>query len=153
MTSDRFTESFPGLREEIGEDPARFLDVPLLGFRNASTPFGLARARIRGIDEIATANAWLAVERALGRGDDDGPREQVVDLLEARIDDLEGEGERPSDEELRAIAEAVRADHSEWDEREPVDLAPWAERVGIPTWDRADPEPDDEPATEEVVEA
>ncbi|WP_246308035.1 hypothetical protein [Halorarum salinum] len=100
MTSDRFTESFPSLREEIGEDPARFLDVPLLGSTGASTPFGLARARIRGIDEIGTAKAWLAVERALGRGDDDGPRERVVDLLEARIDDLEEHGERPSNEQL-----------------------------------------------------
>lgn len=151
MSSDRYTESFPSLREEIGEDPARFLDVPLLGSTATSTPFGLARARIRGIDHIATANAWIAIERALGRGDNGGPREQVISLLEERITELKDTGERPTDEQLRAIAPAVREDYPEWDELEPVELGTWQERIGIPTWDRDEPEPEDETAAEEVA--
>jgi hypothetical protein len=92
---DRGRERFPGLREDIGEDPARYLDVPM--FRppgaDGSSPLSTAMARIRGIDQLAVANAWLAVERRLDRG----PRERVVDALQERIEYLEGHGSRPSD--------------------------------------------------------
>lgn len=145
---DRAT--FPTLREEIGEDPARFLDVPLLASAGASTPFGLARARIRGIDRIATAKAWIAVERALARGDE-GPRDRVIQLLEDRIDVLEEHGERPTADEIRAIAEHVRADHPEWAETPDVELGTWQERVGIPTWERSDPDVEADADVDEVT--
>jgi hypothetical protein len=47
-------DRFPSIREDHGEDPARFLDRPLF-----------IRARIRGIDTIALVRAWMAVERRL----------------------------------------------------------------------------------------
>ena len=86
-------EHYPGLYAEIGEDPAQFLDHDLLGDSRHDTPLRTAIARIKGIDSLSVANAWLAIERRLDRG----PREQIVELLEARIAHLEDVGERPDD--------------------------------------------------------
>ncbi|WP_435145942.1 hypothetical protein [Halobaculum sp. P14] len=124
-------EEFPRLRDDLGEDPARFLDRDELGGPDAMM---LAKARIRGIDSIATARAWIAVERALDRG----PRDAVISLLENRIDDLEANGERPSREQLQAAADSIRDQHPEWDDLPERDLPCWAERVGIPAWERSD---------------
>jgi len=84
-------ESFPQLREDLGEDPARYLDVPMFIDGNREPPLFTAFARIRGIDRLEVANAWLAVERRLDRG----PRDPVVEALEERIAYLEEAGERP----------------------------------------------------------
>lgn len=46
--------SQPGVRQRIGEDPARFLSR-----RTSFDP----RPRIRGIDDLGVANAWLQVAR------------------------------------------------------------------------------------------
>ena len=109
---------FPSLREDIGEDPARWLDrdlvtpecrkvqvsrdrsrspadVRLVPDRAVSSGEAFVRARIRGIDRIAVCRAWRAVERALGRGPDGGPRERIIALLEQRERELEDIGERP----------------------------------------------------------
>lgn len=108
--SDR--EQFPKLQESIGEDPARWLDrdlvtpgatridvrhgkARLFPDRDVSSAATFVRARIRGIDRIEVCRAWKAVERALGRGPDDGPREQVIAMLEKREQELEVIGERP----------------------------------------------------------
>lgn len=102
------------IAERIGENPARFLDVELIetGPRHTSTSGrDLFTARVRGIDRIGVANAWIQVERLLDRG----PRDVVIDVLERRRDFLIEQGERPrySSEELqerRAAREANRDD-------------------------------------------
>ena len=81
-------ETFPNVAEEIGEDPARFLDRELVGVGD-SAPAMLVKARIRGIRKLSTIRAWKAVERALGRGPDDGPREGVMRLLRQREEFIE----------------------------------------------------------------
>lgn len=81
-------EQFPGLKDDIGEDPARFLDHELVTDEDMRR---LVFARIRGIDTIAACRAWIAVERNLDRG----PREKIIETLQARIDMLEEIGERP----------------------------------------------------------
>lgn len=122
-------ERFPRLKDDIGEDPARFLDRDLfehgqvrLEERNhaewdqsrqrlvrnqdVSAPGEMIRDRIRGIDKLAVASAWLAIERRLDRTPEGG-RDVVVGLLEDRIDELEAKGERDlpgrSSEELREL--------------------------------------------------
>lgn len=91
ITPSADRERFPSLVADIGEDPAQFLDHDLLGDSRHDTPLRTALARIKGIDSLQVANAWLAVERQLDRG----PREQVVDALENRIAFLDEHGERP----------------------------------------------------------
>ncbi len=122
-------ERFPRLEEDLGEDPARWLDRDLFGHgisrlkdRDApaynegdqrlirddkvSEPGQMIRDRINGIDEIGTANAWMAVERGLERTPDGG-RDVIIGLLEQRIGELEEHGERDlpglSAEELREL--------------------------------------------------
>lgn len=68
----------PTLVEEIGEDPAQFLDRPV------SHADQWPKARIDGIERLAVCRAWMAVERKLGRGDGGGPRDLVMQWLEAR---------------------------------------------------------------------
>ena len=62
-------ERFPGVKAHIGEDPARFLDRPLVDptAEGDTEPIDLALARIRGIDSLTVAKAWRAVERNLDR--------------------------------------------------------------------------------------
>lgn len=81
-------ERFPSLKENEGEDPARFLDQELYSDHDARQ---LAFARIRGIDKFSVISAWKAVERALDRG----PRQRVIDELNKREETLQRIGERP----------------------------------------------------------
>ena len=92
MSRRRLTrEQFPKIAQEIGEDPARFLDAPLLApDREGASPFLLAQARIRGIDRFDVLQAWITVEVALERG----PREQMIALLNQRKSELDELGER-----------------------------------------------------------
>lgn len=89
----------PTFTSQHGRDAARFLDQPLVRGNPAgvSEPGEVIRARIEGIDRLAVINAWKAVERALGRGDDGGPRTRVMDWLHQRERSLHAEGERPDD--------------------------------------------------------
>ncbi len=80
----RDREQFPEEAEKIGEDPARFLDVPLVNSGIGSSDFELAAARIRGIDSIRVANAWLRVEGQLERG----PRNGVIQRLTRRKEEI-----------------------------------------------------------------
>ena len=93
MSRRRLTrEQFPQIAQEIGEDPARFLDAPLLEpDREGASPFLLAQARIHGIDRFDVLQAWITVEVALERG----PRKQVIGLLNQRKSELDELGERP----------------------------------------------------------
>ncbi len=122
-------ERFPSLAEDISEDPARFLDRDLFehgqvrleerenpaytesGQRvvrdgEVSAPGELIRDRINGIDDVAVAHAWVAIERRLERTPDGG-RDVVIDFLENRIGELEADGERDlpglDAEELREL--------------------------------------------------
>lgn len=85
-------EQYPDVAAEIGEDPARFLDVPLVApDHEGSSPFALAAARIAGIDDTEVANAWLRVEAQLERG----PRKGVVQRLNRQKADLETDDPTP----------------------------------------------------------
>jgi hypothetical protein len=86
---------FPNIEENIGENPAQFLDRPLIGSGpGVSSPFLVAKARIDGIDRLEFVNAWIAVERNPRTR---GPRDKVLSLLKERKRYLEENGERPHD--------------------------------------------------------
>lgn len=72
------------IRADLGEDPMRFLYSP-----DGTEKGALILARIRGIDKIALARAWRAVERR------EYGRKKVLGALEARIEELQEIGERP----------------------------------------------------------
>ena len=93
-TRDR--ETFPTLAEDIGEDPARYLDVDRV------EDLKLAKARIRGIDYLGVLRAWQAVERNLASNGvvSEHHRRQVMEWLEEREVELEEIGER--DERVEA---------------------------------------------------
>lgn len=79
---------FPRVEEEIGENPARFLDHDLLGSQGCGN---LIRARIRGLDSLEAVRAWKAVERALDRD----TRDKVIEMLDVREQQLQESGDRP----------------------------------------------------------
>lgn len=81
--SDR--ERFPDVKDRIGEDPARFLDIAL------EDTTGTLSARIRGIDFVDVLDEWVQVEAALDRG----PRRKVMARLNQRKNWLQERGERP----------------------------------------------------------
>jgi|GEM_PF-5337179 len=82
----------PGIEEDIGHNPARFLDWDLVGHADRK---GLLKSRIRGIDKIAVCRAYWAAEHHPDVGPTDGPREGVLRLLDQREEFLEEHGERP----------------------------------------------------------
>jgi len=109
-------EHYERLRRELNEDPARFLDCDLFDHGqvrleprenpewnesnqravrddDVSAPGEMMRDRIRGIDSIAVARAWRAVERGLDRTPEGG-RDIIIDFIETRIAELEEHGER-----------------------------------------------------------
>jgi len=106
-------ERFPEVAEEIGEDPARWLDhdmlkqtlvrqevdpnsefgqMRLVEDNDKNSTFGkMFRARVRGIDKLFVIRKWLEVEHELDRG----PRhKQVIEPLKERAQDLKENGER-----------------------------------------------------------
>ncbi|MFY4814577.1 hypothetical protein ACOJIV_18045 [Haloarcula sp. AONF1] len=104
--------TYPEIKAEIGEDPARWLDQNLLERTvvrqevdptsefgemrlvedtDVSTPGQLVLSRIRGIDSLLVIRYWLEAEHDLERG----PRDTIVDALQARADTLKRIGERP----------------------------------------------------------
>lgn len=113
-------ETFPSLRDEVGEDPARWLDRDLLARQTTrvtyttddlgrthaqikpdtatSTDGEKVHQRIAGIRSLPLLRAWRAVERKLGRGDDGGPRDRVMDWLAEREDELDAMRDRPERE-------------------------------------------------------
>jgi hypothetical protein len=82
------------LKQDVGENPARFLDrrIPNPPPRNS-----MFRARLEGIDRLAVIGAWKATERRLAHEADREPREHVMRLLAERRDWLLEHGERPRD--------------------------------------------------------
>lgn len=106
--SDADRASFPDLREHVGHDPARWLDWSLMDNDDQRR---LVRSLIRGLNDIATVRAWMGIERRLGRGPDDGPREQVMGWLEDREAELQTRGRADLDDWL---------DDQDWGEPEPT---------------------------------
>lgn len=100
------SESYPwteNLKADIGEDPARYLAVDRVD------DLHLARARIRGIDFLATLRAWRAVERRLA------DRDKVHEWLDERESELEEIGdrdERMADQDIEARREATPSTES-----------------------------------------
>ena len=84
---ERDREIFPGIKQRSGEDPARFLDRPLLGGDpDEETQSGwFIGCRIKGIDSKRVIHYWLQVEHELERG----PREKIVEMLEQRAGELD----------------------------------------------------------------
>jgi hypothetical protein len=113
-------ETFPDVQEQIGEDPARYLDRPIYAPGEQSSPLLTAKCRIRGIDRLAVIGAWQAVERALDRG----PRQSILELLAQRRESLVEHGEREDHlEERRDIDEERSVDWYAIDDGERVPLA------------------------------
>jgi len=78
------------LTEDIGEDPARWLDGPL-----APLP------RIRGLRSIKRVRGWQAAERLLASRQDRDPRERIMAALDEREAYLESIDEEPAQREIR----------------------------------------------------
>lgn len=97
-TSDRL--QCPALVEDIGEDPARWLDWDLLADTARAE---IVRTLIDGIDTVERLRAWRAVERKLANDDEnDGarnpledPRGRIMQRLDQREEWLKLNGERP----------------------------------------------------------
>ncbi|WP_424001216.1 hypothetical protein ACOZ4I_15765 [Haloarcula salina] len=80
------------LRDQIGEDPARWLDWDLLSHADRrEMVFDL----IDGMDSLQRVRAWRAVERRLAARDDRDPRAKIMQRLDQREEWLELHGERP----------------------------------------------------------
>lgn len=96
---DQDVTEFPNLEDDLGHNPARFLDWEIVGAGSHDKAVAngrslLLKARIRGIDRIAAVRAYKAVERHPDVGPTTGPREGVIRLLDQREEFLEEHGER-----------------------------------------------------------
>ena len=97
-TSDRLR--CPNLVEDIGEDPARWLDWDLLADPERAE---IVRTLIDGIDSMQRLRAWRGVEQKLANDDENGdarnpleePRGPIMQRLDQREQWLELNGERP----------------------------------------------------------
>jgi hypothetical protein len=85
--------AFPEIEDQLGYNPARFLDQPqsVPDHISETSPMATVQAFIRGMDESETIRAWIAVEVALGRGENGGPRTDVADWLYDRREQIEGD--------------------------------------------------------------
>jgi len=82
---------FDSLKDDIGEDPARWLDWDLLNHPDRRQ---VVRSLIKGIDQVKRVRAWQAVERRLADQDDREPRAKILQWLDQREEWLELHGER-----------------------------------------------------------
>jgi hypothetical protein len=127
----RGRERYPHVEDEIGEDPARFLDREILtstslstvtrdGFKpdvRVSDPLEFIASRIRGIDRLEVIGAWYGVERRLIRTPDRG-RDQIRELLQDRAAEIREHGDR--DEQLEHRREIVVDDDQDEDDEPTV---------------------------------
>ena len=77
----------------LGENPARFLVEEIDIDTGAGTSGELIVARIRGIATRELVNYWEGVERWLARRDGREPRDDVLDALQERREELEEQGD------------------------------------------------------------
>lgn len=110
--------SFPDIEDQLGYNPARFLDVSA----DAQDSIGetselvMAESVIQGIEDVETIQAWFTVEAQLDRG----PRRKVIDWLDQRKSALQGpetqadgteqEHESSSDDTTQVIPEETPSD-------------------------------------------
>lgn len=113
---------YPEIKRLHGEDPARWLDAPLVDDRDRRE---MVRIRIHSIDDIDLARAWIEVEQELARG----PRRQVVAWLNQRIQMLKVIGERPDRLEFgpRRPPEMQSETQTDWYRIEDGERVPWSE--------------------------
>ncbi|WP_135830655.1 hypothetical protein [Halorussus halobius] len=131
------------LTEDIGENPARFLDHDLVETGPEDTDHSLARMvrdRISGIDRLEVIGAWRAAERRLASEQDREPRQAVLNLLDDREAFLQEHGERPREwgiqwpHELpdrylsRPSARQLPDKEWYWVDPESGERRPWSER-------------------------
>lgn len=121
---------FPRLKDEIGEDPAKWLDRQLVRPPEPGTtpPKAFVWSLIDGIDSIERCRAWKAVERSLATRDDREPRQAILERLDEREQELREIGERddrlPDADELQRRRERSETVGScvEWvDDGEPYE--------------------------------
>jgi len=79
--------------DRLGENPARFLVEEIDIDTGAGTSGELIIARIRGIATHELLDYWEGVERWLARREDREPRDDVLDALDARREELDEHGE------------------------------------------------------------
>lgn len=89
---ERQRRRFDDLKDDIGEDPARWLDWDLIRHEDRRN---IALTLIDSIDTIERIRAWKAVERALAVEHDREPRSKIIQRLDQREEWLELHGERP----------------------------------------------------------
>ncbi|MYL15686.1 hypothetical protein [Halorubrum distributum] len=77
----------------LGENPARFLVEEIDIDTGAGTSGELIVARIRGIATRELVNYWEGVERWLARREDREPRDDVLEALQERREELEEQGD------------------------------------------------------------
>ena len=83
---------FDRLADDVGEDPARWLDWSLVDDADRRR---MALDRIASIDKYAVLAAFRAVERALADQDDRDPRTRIMKAIDEREQTLDRIGERP----------------------------------------------------------
>ena len=106
---------YPDIKDEFGEDPARWLDHPLFDRPSLRE---MARIRAYSIDDIDLARKWIEVECELDRG----PRKKVVSWLNERIEALKIIGDRPDRLQER---ESRDVPDSEWYVIRDGERVPW----------------------------
>lgn len=80
--------SFPDIEDQLGYNPARFLDHEDSATISETSELAMAQAMIRGIEDVATVRTWVTVETPLDRG----PRQQVIAWLNQRQATLQDTG-------------------------------------------------------------
>ncbi len=78
------------MRDEFGENPARWLDADLTASGEGETcQLDIVISLIRGMRRPERVARWLNAETWLGRGEDGGQRDVVEEKLLAKLDELQ----------------------------------------------------------------
>ena len=78
------------MRDEFGENPARWLDADLTASGEGETcQLDIVISLIRGMRRPERVARWLNAETWLGRGEDGGRRDIVEEKLLAKLDELQ----------------------------------------------------------------
>lgn len=112
---------FPDITDQLGYNPARFLDCSV--GENSQIEERTARALIRGVQDVEHLRLWIKVEVALERGNDE-PRQQVIRWINHRQTKLRDDTTSAQEREQNTDAsEAFDQDEpNEQDEKtEPVE--------------------------------
>jgi hypothetical protein len=152
--SQRQRRRFDELKDQIGEDPARWLDWDLFtnGHRRQ-----LVRSLIKGIDTVERVRAWKAIERRLADQDDRKPRAKIMQWLDQREEWLELHGERPDRLQERDEPRDLPPVKTKFPDRDDIDTASdrstfSSERAFGPLEERYPHLFDDGPAVDETSE-